>query len=111
MLTNDVTLNDAIGDLVDNSVDGALSIRKDGRYDGLWVRISVKKDLFRIADNCGGISIDTARNYAFRFGRPSGMEGIPWSLGQFGIGMKRALFKLGKKFKIESTGWFISHLN
>jgi len=103
MLTKDVTINDAIGDLVDNSLDGARRICRNDDYSGLWVKIDIKKNLFRIADNCGGISVDIARYYAFRFGRPSNAERVPGSLGQFGIGMKRSLFKLGKKFTIDST--------
>lgn len=103
MLTKDLTLKDAIGDLVDNSLDGARRIRKDDRYEGLWIKIEITEELFRIADNCGGISADLARDYAFRFGRPPGMEVVRRSVGQFGIGMKRALFKLGKNFSIEST--------
>ena len=32
-----------------------------------------------------------------------GTPSTPHSVGQFGVGMKRALFKLGSKFRIEST--------
>lgn len=102
MLVRDIELVDAIADLVDNCVDGARRIRPKGDYDGLWVRIEANPEHFRIADNCGGIDIVTARNYAFRFGRPKGMKTTPHSVGQFGIGMKRALFKLGTNFTVES---------
>ncbi len=103
MLTKDLVLEDAIGDLVDNCVDGARRIQSDGDFRELWVRIEAAHDQFMIEDNCGGIPVDLARKYAFRFGRPSGMEPIPRSVGQFGIGMKRALFKLGRNFRVEST--------
>jgi len=102
MLTKDLGLKDAIGDLVDNSVDGARRIRGNGKYDGLFIKIEATKDYFKIGDNCGGISAELAREYVFRFGRPSNMPTIKHSVGQFGIGMKRALFKLGKNFKVES---------
>jgi hypothetical protein len=103
MLVRDIELEDAIADLVDNCVDGARRIRPAGNYDGLWARIEARKEKFRIADNCGGIPVDLARNYAFRFGRPEGMPPTKHSVGQFGIGMKRALFKLGRHFTVEST--------
>jgi hypothetical protein len=60
-------------------------------------------------DNCGGIEIDLARDYAFRFGRPGRMTPTKHSVGQFGVGMKRSLFKLGTKFAIRSDAaksWF-----
>jgi len=102
MLVKDIELTRAIIDLVDNCVDGALRTRPTKNYEDLEVRIEATPKEFRIVDNCGGIPVDLARIYAFRFGRPEGMPQIPHSVGQFGVGMKRALFKLGSKFTIES---------
>jgi hypothetical protein len=103
MLTKDIGTTRAILDLVDNSIDGAKSMRPKGDWKGLYVKIVANPKRFVITDNCGGISIDVARNYAFRFGRSSDAHALRHSIGQFGVGMKRALFKLGKKFKIESA--------
>jgi hypothetical protein len=103
MLVKDIELIRAILDLVDNSVDGARRLRPDGNFGKLTVRIELNDELFRITDNCGGISVELARQYAFRFGRPANMEKTTRSVGQFGVGMKRALFKLGKHFRVEST--------
>ncbi len=103
IITKDISLLDAIKDLVDNCVDGARSLRGDGSYEGLFAHIEVKPDSFLIVDNCGGISVDTATNYAFRFGRAKGAPSIDGSIGQFGVGMKRALFKMGKKFEVKSV--------
>ncbi len=103
MLTKDLTLRDAIGDLVDNSLDGARRIRGDSDYKGLYTKIEIKPEYFSISDNCGGITEELARNYAFRFGRHPNMDPVKHSVGQFGIGMKRALFKLGKEFMVDST--------
>ena len=83
MLIRDVTLKDAIGDLVDNAVDGARGISANGDYNGLEISIEANKDVFRIKDNCGGIEVKTAREYAFRIGRPDGFSGIKGSIGQF----------------------------
>ena len=85
MLTRDIPLTRAILDLVDNSVDGARRLRASGNYDGLWVRMELSVEQFRIADNCGGITVEIARDYAFRFGRPkeakgyAGVYGTVWS--------------------------------
>jgi hypothetical protein len=102
MLVRDITLNDAIGDLIDNSVDGSLLIRPNRDYKGLKINIHLGQDSFIIEDNCGGIPYEIARDYAFRFGRSSGTPSIKGSVGQFGIGMKRALFKMGRSFEVVS---------
>src|SRR5205085_7004486 len=55
VLTRDVQLTRAIIDLVDNCVDGANRLRAVGRFDGLWVRIELDDQGFKISDNCGGM--------------------------------------------------------
>src|SRR5947209_7086768 len=70
MLTRDVALIPAIIDLADNCTDGARHTRGDKSWDGLTVDIEAKADQFVIDDNTGGMSVDVARHYAFRFGRP-----------------------------------------
>ena len=102
MLTKDIPLIRAILDLVDNSVDGARRLRPDENYKGLRIDLDVSKSRFKISDNCGGMLILTAREYAFRFGRSDDAPETPGSVGQFGVGMKRAFFKMGKKFIVES---------
>jgi hypothetical protein len=106
MLIRDIEVIPAIIDLVDNSADGAKRLRPDpseDRYEGLWVKIDVSPERFVIHDNCGGMDVDLARDYAFRFGRVEDAEGPIGEVGQFGIGMKRSLFKLGQKFTVESA--------
>ena len=103
MLVRDIELIPALVDLVDNSVDGARRLRGSGRFDGLFVQIDATAEMFRIEDNCGGIPINVARHYAFRFGRTGQTPQLPRSVGQFGVGMKRALFKLGSAFEIRSV--------
>lgn len=104
MLVRDVDLLDAVVDLVDNSVDGARRLRTSS-YSGLQVSVECDATRFSITDNCGGIPLKIARDYAFRFGRDeddprAGTEA--GSIGQFGVGMKRTLFKLGWYFEVES---------
>lgn len=105
MITRDISIEDAIIDLIDNSIDGASRLRpeKDSSFEGLYVKLILNKDGFIIEDNCGGFSLETAKKYAFRFGRPEEAETeLNNSVGRFGIGMKRALFKMGRHFSVES---------
>jgi hypothetical protein len=105
MLTRDIPLDQAILDLVDNSVDGAKAIRagEGGDFSKLWVQLKFDSDHFSIVDNCGGFGKDAAKRYAFKFGRPDGAVRTPHSIGQFGVGMKRALFKFGRHFIVRSA--------
>jgi hypothetical protein len=102
MLVKDIELMDAIADLVDNSIDGARGVKINNDYAGLYVRIEIEASHFKIDDNCGGFSVEKAQKYAFKFGRPLEADVLPGSIGRFGVGMKRAIFKLGKKFNITS---------
>jgi len=101
MLTRDIDLVDAILDLLDNCVDGIL--RQKGKssvempYEGFKAEIKFDENEFSITDNCGGISREL-RDYAFRMGnaREERDPNLP-TIGVYGIGMKRAIFKIGKK--------------
>ena len=101
MITRDITINDAIVDLLDNSIDGASRLNPND-YSGLRIDLILNKNEFVVKDNCGGFTVETAQKYAFRFGRPDDAPETNGSVGRFGIGMKRALFKMGKNFIIES---------
>lgn len=103
MITRDIPLDRAILDLIDNSIDGAHRLINDDNFEGKFVKITLSKDSFIIEDNCGGIPIDIAVNQAFRFGKPKNYDAPEHSIGRFGIGMKRALFKMGKKIKVDSV--------
>lgn len=102
MLVKDIRLSRAILDLIDNSVDGAIRLDGERPWNESWVRVSLNPDHFIIEDNCGGIPLEVAQHYAFRFGRRKDAPPTQHSIGQFGVGMKRALFKLGRRIVIES---------
>lgn len=105
MLTRDIELAPAIIDLVDNSIDGAKRLRpndSDDRFNGLRVDLALKPDLFEIRDTCGGFSRSHALAYAFKFGGQPGHRRAAGEVGQFGVGMKRAIFKIGRDFVVES---------
>lgn len=114
MLTRDIGLEQAVLDLVDNSIDGAKGLKGDGEkpFEGMKIALEFSKDRFRIVDNCGGFSSEAARTYAFKFGKPAGSPRTPHSIGQFGVGMKRALFKFGHHFSVRSAttddAWAVS---
>jgi hypothetical protein len=110
MLTRDIQLEDAILDLLDNCVDGILRTKgliegiqladpnNPAPYEGFWARIAFTEDAFSIEDNCGGIPWNEI-DRVFRMGRPPtppGQEERRVGIGVYGIGMKRAIFKLGK---------------
>lgn len=105
MLVKDIPLERAVLDLVDNCIDGAKRLRPEDNPDfsGLEVKLVLSGDKFEINDNCGGFDVETAQNYAFRFGRPAAAKSTDYSIGQFGVGMKRALFKFGRYFEVHST--------
>jgi len=100
MLTRDISLADAILDLLDNCLDGALRLAegKDVDYATHFVKIEIAQDHFSIADNCGGIPRDVAKNYAFKMGRDldDDRDSDSETIGMYGVGMKRAIFKMGR---------------
>lgn len=112
MLTRDITATQCILDLVDNSIHNL--IRETGidvmdlllgktpsrRVNGK-ISILLSNSEFQITDTCGGITIDDAKNEVFRLGNPT-YEKNHTGLGVYGIGMKRAFFKLGRFIRVES---------
>lgn len=111
MITRDITLEDCILDLIDNSVDGAWrseGSRPMGLADGAdlsryRIHIEASPQEFVIRDNCGGMTLNDAVEHAFSFGRKALDESDAYSIGVYGIGMKRAVFKLGSDIRIRST--------
>lgn len=109
MITRDISLLDCIFDLIDNCLDGARRCmgddgQKDDAFKGFLIEISASENEFAIKDNCGGIDLDNAVNYAFHFGRrhDAPKEG-DFAIGLYGIGMKRAIFKIGKEISIHTS--------
>ena len=103
MLVRDISVEGAVLDLIDNAVDAAYAHSKaDGNLGGFRIEITLGQNSFKISDNCRGMDIDTATNYAFRFGRADDFNPNT-RIGEFGIGMKRAVFRLGRNFTIDSS--------
>lgn len=85
-MIKDVTIKAAIFDLIDNSIEAA-TINCGVR--GHIISIITTNDEFKIFDDCGGFEPDKI-NDIFKIGYRNGSSG-------FGIGMKRAIIKLGNK--------------
>lgn len=111
MLTRDISLQDCILDLIDNSIDAAWkaagtepkTLQADSRLADYRVDVALSEDSFEIRDNCTGISLESAEKYAFTFGRSKEQANEEYSVGVYGIGMKRAVFKIGSEVAVEST--------
>jgi hypothetical protein len=115
-LTRDIGLSDCILDLIDNSIHSLITRfdldvtehffagTKPKRVDA---RIGIECGAlsFKMADNCGGISVADARDVVFLFGNPVKQKART-GLGVYGIGMKRAFFKMGEQivFSSHTTG-------
>ena len=117
MLIRDIRLEDAVLDLVDNAIDSLirhenidlphlLSSLTDSNEENSEsfkkrsVSINITTDKFQITDNCGGIGIDQARENVFRFGAQEKLKDTHLSV--YGIGLKRAVLKIGRLVSVES---------
>jgi hypothetical protein len=113
MLTRDIELDDAILDLLDNCVDGAIRQRSakifaPNPFEGFKAELAVDETGFQLTDNCGGIP-DAYLADAFSLGRPSiEKDGDIPTIGMYGIGMKRAIFKMAQSAQVISINPEIS---
>ncbi len=112
MLTRDITLAECILDLIDNSIHNAIRHQRfdvmqtltpgtTKHFKNTHIHVSFDRASFEIVDNCGGISINDAQKEVFRFGRAIPQKGFK-GLGVYGIGMKRAFFKMGNLVELQS---------
>jgi hypothetical protein len=117
LLTRDISLIDAFLDVVDNSINSAIKMEnlalksvadyrkllaKPTRKRAPEVKISISEAIIEISDSAGGITFADAENDVFRFGR-SGDGKSGDRLSVYGIGLKRAIFKMGNLIDIVST--------
>jgi hypothetical protein len=117
LITRDISLVAAFLDLIDNSVNAAVepysarlstaadyesTLNDDSVQPTVDIKIALNEDAICISDTASGISSSVARDHVFRFGRSSDEAHQSDRLSVYGIGMKRALFKLGNNIKILS---------
>lgn len=113
-LTRDISVEACLFDLIDNSIDAARDTifakseekRAKGlpdSYDGFKIVLTFSGDGCLIDDNCGGIKVERLRKMVLRFGERSSH---PMGIGIFGLGLNRALFKLGRVSHIKTDTGF-----
>lgn len=114
ILTRDISIHDCILDLLDNAVD---SYTRNKIKEKREVQLNFDKSKLSIFDNCGGIEKERLKKEVFRFGAKDFSSNVP-TIGVYGIGLKRSIFKLGEsiifetddgkdycKLKIDVTDW------
>jgi len=103
-LTRDISVEACLFDLIDNSIDAARDTifasseekcaeELPGSYASFKIALTFSSDGCLIDDNCGGITVERLRTMVLRFGYRSSH---PMGIGIFGLGLNRALFKLGR---------------
>jgi len=117
LLTRDISLIDAVIDLTDNSVNAAMKASENKFNTSkdfqklipnrtskppIHIDVTISEKRISIADNAGGIDFPSARDDIFRFGHPETHGTTKDRLSVYGIGMKRAVFKIGNKIDILS---------
>jgi Histidine kinase-, DNA gyrase B-, and HSP90-like ATPase len=116
LITRDISLAEALLDLIDNSVNAALEpfasdLRTADDYQDflaskikpkVQIELTVGSSKISIKDNASGISRNTAEHHVFRFGRDTDEVDDSDRLSVYGIGLKRAIFKCGNKIKMVS---------
>jgi hypothetical protein len=108
VLTRDLDLQACIMDLLDNSIDSYKRHEIETRQE---IKITLSKEKFEIYDSCGGIEKEIFLNRAFVFGVEE-LTRNKKTIGLFGIGMKRAIFKIGRNINLVSNdGKYLNTLN
>lgn len=111
-LTADVSTIECIYDLIDNSIDAArsrilsssASIKKDSfglpaSYKGFKVELNISTKAVSISDNCTGLEERTLSEKVFTIGKRSKHA---FGIGHYGVGLNRAIFKLGSSVQLET---------
>lgn len=117
LLTRDIPLVAAFLDLLDNSINAAVEpsakrletaegymavFQDDSVTPNVDIRLQVSGERVEIVDTATGISAETARQHVFKFGRAADDSHEGDRLSVYGIGLKRAIFKLGNKITMSS---------
>ena len=111
-LTADVSTIECIYDLIDNSIDAARtrilntataaemdSFGLPASYKGYKIEVDISSSKVTVSDNCTGIDEKTLAEKVFTVGKKSKHR---FGIGHYGIGLNRAIFKLGGSAKLET---------
>ena len=112
LLTRDIPLVAAFLDLIDNSINASLEpfanrlatangyvevLQDDAIQPSTNIAVKTTTECVEVADDAPGISLITARDHVFKFGRSEEEENEADRLSVYGLGLKRAVFKLGRR--------------
>lgn len=129
LITKDISIKAAFLDLIDNSINSVVEkftdrLKTANDYETVLndltltptakIEIDFFDDEISIVDTASGISTSTAKDHVFKFGRGPNEHHENDRLSVYGIGLKRALFKLGNLIDINSNhidGGFNLNLN
>ena len=115
LLTRDIPLVAAFLDLIDNSINSSIEpfsarLKTASDYVAVFddesivpsvpIAITIAKDRIKISDSAGGISSTVAADHVFKFGRGDDEHHESDRLSVYGIGLKRAIFKMGNRIKM-----------
>ena len=117
LITRDIPLIAAFLDLVDNSINAAIEpiadkLKSAQDYVTVFsddtvspiadIDISISSSKVEVVDTAAGISAEVAQDHVFKFGRSAAETHENDRLSVYGIGLKRAIFKLGNKITMRS---------
>ena len=116
LLTRDISMVAAFLDLIDNSVNATLEpfaekLQTADDYAEILegqdvkltdIKLTISTERIEIVDTAPGISLEAACSHVFKFGRSQDEENESDRLSVYGLGLKRAFFKLGRLVKITS---------
>lgn len=117
LITRDIPLVSAFLDLIDNSINSAVEpfskqlltaedylrvLLDETIAPSVDIKLKINSDRVEIVDTATGISAQTAKDHVFKFGRALNEKHDADRLSVYGIGLKRAMFKLGNKITISS---------
>lgn len=117
LLTRDIPLVAAFLDLIDNSINAAIQPYSDrlrtaedyrtilddeAVQPSTQIALTIALDRIEISDTAAGISAKTAAEHVFRFGRADNERHEDDRLSVYGIGLKRAMFKMGNRIRMRS---------
>lgn len=108
-LIKDIDITEAILDLIDNAIDSYIENKVQTKKD---IKLIISEDEFVIEDNCGGIHKENIYDEVFRFGVKG--KQTDGTIGVYGVGLKRSIFKMGADITIESddtTDSFLLHID
>ena len=104
-------------DLIDNSVNAAIEpfaeeletadgyvkiLKRTDIEPNTDIKLKISTERIEVVDTAPGISLQTACDHVFKFGRSQDEENEADRLSVYGLGLKRAFFKLGNRVKIIS---------